>query len=235
MIYFRKLQKIDRPTVFLILALIVIGTIAVHGATSGTNLDGLFVNNVVLFAVFTIPALLVAIFDYTLLLGALSYVLYGIGLALLVLLMFVGENINGAVRWLSIGSFQLQPSELMKIATVLVAADLLHKRSGRALRLVPDLLPLGDVFFVPMFIIMKQPDLGTALVFVGVLLAMLWMGNIRTSYMVLLVGTIAVAIGAIAGYITRITICWPSWSSPIKCRGSKPSSTRLAILINHGM
>ncbi|GAC42726.1 hypothetical protein [Paenibacillus popilliae] len=48
------------------------GTIAVHGATSGTNLDGLYVNNVVLFAVFTIPTLLVAVFDYTLLLGAVS-------------------------------------------------------------------------------------------------------------------------------------------------------------------
>nr|WP_242069371.1 FtsW/RodA/SpoVE family cell cycle protein [Paenibacillus dendritiformis] len=148
---------------------------------------------------FIIPTLLVAVFDYTMLMGPVAYVLYGIGIALLLLVMFVGENINGAVRWLSIGSFQLQPSELIKIATVLVAADLLHKRSGRTLRLVPDLLPIGAVFFVPTFLIMKQPDLGTALVFVGVLLAMLWMGNIRTSQMALLLGAIAVAIGA---------ICW---------------------------
>ncbi|RJG20881.1 FtsW/RodA/SpoVE family cell cycle protein [Paenibacillus thiaminolyticus] len=199
MIYIRKLKKMDRPIVMLMLALIVIGTIAVHGATTGTKLDGLYVNNIVLFAVFTIPTLIVAVFDYTILMGVVAYVLYGIGLALLLLVMFVGENINGAVRWLSIGSFQLQPSELCKIAAVLVAADLLHKRSGRTLRLVPDLLPIGAVFFVPTFIIMKQPDLGTALVFVGVLLAMLWMGNIRTSYMVVLLGTIAVAIA---------TICW---------------------------
>lgn len=199
MIYIRKLKKMDRPTVIFMLALIVIGTIAVHGATTGTKLDGLYVNNIVLFALFTIPTLVVAVFDYSMLLGAVAYVLYGIGIALLLLVMFVGENINGAVRWLSIGSFQLQPSELIKIATVLVAADLLHKRSGRTLRLLPDLLPIGVMFFVPTILIMKQPDLGTALVFVGVLLAMLWMGNIRTSQMALLLGTIAVAIG---------TICW---------------------------
>lgn len=199
MIYIRKFRKIDKPIVLFMLALIAIGTVAVHGATAGTKLDGLYVNNIVLFALFTIPTLLVAVLDYSILMGAVAYVLYGIGIGLLLLVMFLGENINGAVRWLSVGSFQLQPSELIKIATVLVAADMLHKRSGRTLRLLPDLLPIGAVFFVPTFMIMKQPDLGTALVFVGVLLAMLWMGNIRTSQMALLLGTLAVAIGA---------ICW---------------------------
>lgn len=71
MIYIRKLKKMDRPIVILMLALIVIGTIAVHGATAGTKLDGLYVNNIVLFAVFTIPTLLVAVFDYTILMGPL--------------------------------------------------------------------------------------------------------------------------------------------------------------------
>lgn len=199
MIYIRKLKKVDRPTVIFMLALIVIGTIAVYGATSGTKLDGLYVNNIVLFAVFTIPTLLVAVFDYTLLMGAVSYVLYGIGLALLLLVMFVGENINGAVRWLSIGSFQLQPSELVKIAAVLVTCNLLQKRSGNKLRFIHDLLPIGAVFFVPAFIIMKQPDLGTALVFVGVLPVMLWMGNIRVLHMLLLLASMALPVGG---------VCW---------------------------
>lgn len=70
--------------------------------------------------------LLIALLDYSIFTGAVSYILYGIGLALLLLVMFTGENINGAVRWIRIGSFQLQPSELVKIATVLVTCNLLQ-------------------------------------------------------------------------------------------------------------
>ncbi|MCY9517790.1 FtsW/RodA/SpoVE family cell cycle protein [Paenibacillus apiarius] len=199
MIFFGKLKKLDKLTLFIMACLIAIGTVAIHGATSGTNLDGLHINNMVLFVVFCIPMLLVAVLDYTILFGKMSYILYGIGIALLVLVMFTGENINGAVRWLSIGSFQLQPSEMMKLATVVLAAHLLHKRAGEQLRLVRDILPICIVFLIPIIIIMKQPDLGTALVFVGVMLSMLWMGNIRAVYMVLCFSVIALAVGI---------ICW---------------------------
>ncbi|MCE5172291.1 rod shape-determining protein RodA [Paenibacillus profundus] len=199
MIFIGKLKKIDILTLLIMVCLIAIGTVAIYEATSGTNLNGLHMNNIVLFGVFCVPMLLVAVFDYNILIGKLSYILYGIGIGLLVLVMFTGENINGAVRWLSIGSFQLQPSEMMKLATVLLAAHLLQKRAGEQLRLVQDIFPICIVFLVPIIIIMKQPDLGTALVFVGVLLSMLWMGNIRALYMLLCFSVMALLIGA---------ICW---------------------------
>lgn len=182
-----------------LLGLMIFGTIAVHEATSGTNLDGLYKYSIIFFALFLIPMLLIALLDYSIFTGAVSYILYGIGLALLLLVMFTGENINGAVRWIRIGSFQLQPSELVKIATVLVTCNLLQKRSGHKLRFIQDLLPIGAVFFIPAFIVMKQPDLGTALVFVAVLPVMLWMGNIRVLHMLLLLVSMALPIGG---------VCW---------------------------
>ncbi|WCF11316.1 rod shape-determining protein RodA [Paenibacillus thiaminolyticus] len=199
MYYIRKLKKLDKPTLLVLLGLMIFGTIAVHEATSGTNLDGLYKYSIVFFALFLIPMLLIALLDYSIFTGAVSYILYGIGLALLLLVMFTGENINGAVRWIRIGSFQLQPSELVKIATVLVTCNLLQKRSGHKLRFIQDLLPIGAVFFIPAFIVMKQPDLGTALVFVAVLPVMLWMGNIRVWHMVLLLASMALPIGG---------VCW---------------------------
>ncbi|MCY9578303.1 rod shape-determining protein RodA [Paenibacillus alvei] len=199
MIFLRKLSKIDKFTLVIVGCLIAIGTIAVYEATFQTKLHGIHVNNIVLFGVFCIPMLLLATIDYNLLVGKLSYVIYGLGILLLLLVMFKGENINGAVRWLSIGSFQLQPSEMMKIATVLLAAHLLQKRGGEQLRLLYDIVPLAQVFLLPTVIIMKQPDLGTALVFIAVMLSMLWMGNVKAIYMVICLSVIAIAVG---------TICW---------------------------
>lgn len=198
-IFLRKLSKIDKFTLVIVGCLIAIGTIAVYEATFQTKLHGIHVNNIVLFGVFCIPMLLLATIDYNLLVGKLSYVIYGLGILLLLLVMFKGENINGAVRWLSIGSFQLQPSEMMKIATVLLAAHLLQKRGGEQLRLLYDIVPFALVFLLPTVIIMKQPDLGTALVFIAVMLSMLWMGNVKALYMVICLSVIAIAVG---------TICW---------------------------
>ncbi|MNO34624.1 Rod shape-determining protein RodA [compost metagenome] len=192
-----KIAKLDKSILYIVASLVVIGTIAIYGATTDTRLEGLQINYLYLFASFCIPMTLVALVDYKILLGKLSYLFYGIGLGLLVLVKLFGENLNGAVRWLTIGSFQLQPSELAKICTVLLIAHLLGKREGKPLRFFQDLMPVCFVFLIPFILIMDQPDLGTALVFVGILLSMLWIGNIRALYMILILGTVILSIGTI--------------------------------------
>ncbi len=154
-------------------------------------------NNLVLLGAFTVLMLLVASFDYRLLIGKLSYILYAIGILLLILVRLTGESLNGSVRWLSIGPFQFQPSELAKLFTILLIAHLLSKRGGERLRLIQDIVPVTIVFLVPFFFIYKQPDLGTALVFVGIILGMLWIGNIRAIFMILLVGLSTVLIWSV--------------------------------------
>ncbi|MEK4508594.1 rod shape-determining protein RodA [Paenibacillus anaericanus] len=197
MIIIRKIAKLDKLVLFIVLCLITIGTIAIYGATTETKLEGLHRTNLYLFGAFCIPMLFLALFDYQILLGKLAYLFYGIGIGMLVLVKFTGEHINGAVRWLSIGHFQLQPSEIAKICTVLLVAHVLSKREGEKLRLLQDLIPICIIFMIPILLIMQQPDLGTALVFVGVLLSMLWMGNIRSLYMILFISIMAVMIGTI--------------------------------------
>ncbi|MEL6181417.1 MAG: FtsW/RodA/SpoVE family cell cycle protein, partial [Myxococcota bacterium] len=93
-----------------------------------------------------------------------AYVIYGAVVVLLLMVMLVGTRLNGAQRWLNLGFFMLQPSELMKPAIILVAAryfaDIPHKPEGNSLS---DLArPLG-LLFVPSALIMLQPDLGTSL------------------------------------------------------------------------
>lgn len=141
-----KIAKLDRSVLFLTTCLVGMGTVAIYEATTDTRLDGLYISYLYLFALFCLPMLFIALVDYKILLGRLAYLFYGVGIGLLVLVKLVGENLNGAVRWLSIGSFQLQPSELAKICTVLLIAHLLGTREGQRLRFFQDLVPVCFVF-----------------------------------------------------------------------------------------
>lgn len=185
MLDFKKFKNIDGITFILLLALVAIGTIAVYDATQHSDLRGIYWNQIIMFLVFCIPMFLIALLDYHVLISRLAYILYGIVIILLGMVLFMGSTLNGATRWISIGGFQLQPSEMMKVVSILLGVHLLKKHQGKELRSFRDIAPIMGVFFVPLLLILKQPDLGTGLVFIGIMLGMLWIGNIRASYMVI--------------------------------------------------
>lgn len=193
---FVSIKKLDIWTLIILAGLSTIGTMAIYEATSATNLNGLHINNIVLLGLFCIPMLLTALIDYRFLTGKITYLFYTIGIGLLLLVQLTGENFNGAVRWLRIGQVQIQPSEMVKIFTILLICHLLQKRQGEKLRLLWDVIPICLVVAVPVLLIMKQPDLGTALVFIGILFGMLWMGNIRMVYFLAFLGVITALIAA---------------------------------------
>jgi rod shape determining protein RodA len=97
----------------------------------------------------------------------LAYVIYGLALVLLVAVEIRGEIGMGAQRWIDFGFIQLQPSEIMKIALVLALARYFHgldmDEIGRPLMLV---VPTALVF-APAILVMKQPDLGTAIMLIA--------------------------------------------------------------------
>lgn len=190
------LKRLDGWLLLILACLASVGTVSIYQATTATRLDGLHIGNMTMLGLFCIPMLLAAMIDYRLLTGRIAYVLYGIGIVLLALVRVAGEDINGAVRWFRIGSVQVQPSELVKIFTILLIVHLLQKRQGQKLRLFRDVVPICAVVLVPFVLIMKQPDLGTALVFIGIWLGMLWMGNIRTAYMAAFLGIITALIAS---------------------------------------
>ena len=94
---------------------------------------------------------------------ALAYPVYGIGLLLLVAVELVGDTRLGAQRWLSIGGFSFQPSEIMKLGIVLALARLYHGVSAEKARLSWWLLVPATMIFLPVLLVAHQPDLGTAM------------------------------------------------------------------------
>lgn len=192
-----KLRRLDTFTIVLTLLLTAVGTVAIYGATVGTRLEHLYKDNLVLIAISIIPLLAAAILNYELLMTKMAYVLYGVGILLLILVHFIGEDAYNAVRWIKIGGLQFQPSEMMKLFIILLIARLLANRGGESLRPLHDLLPIVVLTLVPVAFILKQPDLGTALMFIGIMVGMLWMGNIRAIYLIAMLAIIFVSIMSI--------------------------------------
>jgi len=109
----------------------------------------------------------------------LAPVLYGGGLLLLLAVLTpAGTTVNGAKSWFALGSFQLQPAEFMKLATVLLVAAVASAAASHPLegRTTFTCLVIGAI---PIGLILLQPDLGSALVFVAVVGAVVFVGGIH--------------------------------------------------------
>lgn len=115
----------------------------------------------------------------------LAPLVYGGGLAALAMLLAVGTRVNDATRWFSVGGgVTVQPSEFMKVALILPLARLLmfERRGGGGI-----LAKVGAVILPPFLLVMLQPDMGTALLFLPVGLAMAYVGGVRLRLLLLLV------------------------------------------------
>ena len=137
------------------------------------------------YAVGALCAVLVLMVPYRVLLDR-AYLVYGAGLALLLAVFVVGTTVKGARRWIDLGPAMLQPSELMKVAVLLVLARYIRFRDDqRTLRglAIPFLLAA-----IPVALVLRQPDLGTALLFVPVLFAVLYASGARLRHLGLVVG-----------------------------------------------
>jgi rod shape determining protein RodA len=95
--------------------------------------------------------------------SALAYPIYGVGLLLLVAVEVLGDVRMGAQRWLSLGPFSFQPSEIMKLGIVLALARFYHGLSADNARLSWWLLVPAAMIAAPTVLVMHQPDLGTAM------------------------------------------------------------------------
>ncbi|MCX6365628.1 MAG: rod shape-determining protein RodA [Armatimonadetes bacterium] len=123
-------------------------------------------------------------------------VLYGVNIALLLLIRVIGQEKKGAARWISIGDFQFQPSELAKIITILTLAAFLVHVGSRIKELPVFLQSLAHVG-IPMFLIKIQPDLGTALVLGAIWLGMVFLAGADWKHLlaVLLAGMLLLGVG----------------------------------------
>ena len=177
----RFLRRIDFVLLSASLAIIFYSLIVISSATH-VNTPGeeryWFVERQGIFAAVNfVIAILFLNFDYR---GLQQYgkQLYIFNLLMLAAVMFFGHAALGAQRWIQIGPISLQPSEFSKLIMIVCMASILEDKIGQ-INSFQDLLPIAAYIGVPFLLVLKQPDLGTSLVFMAIFLGMIVVCGIR--------------------------------------------------------
>lgn len=178
------LKNIDWSILISSVILLVIGLIALFSASSSNDYDAF--KKQLIFIVIAIPVLIVTILVNYKIYIKLSIFMYVVILALLVGVLFTPE-INGANSWFSIGSFTLQPSEFAKIAIVLFFSYMVCQFQKKGRKEINKWWKLSILLFivaVPILLIVKQPDYGTAMAFIVAIIAILFVAGIDKKYII---------------------------------------------------
>ena len=180
-----KLKKLDWVIVATLFALMVMSTILVNSAIAPyeNKFNGYEIRTIIFYILGFGVVFGVSLVDYRTIL-TYSWYVYGFGMLLLVFVFFT-PAINGARSWFSIGSLQFQPAELVKVISILSVAYLLGKRNGQPLKIGQDIIPITGVVMLPFLLVLMQPDLGNAVIYLVILIAMLWIGNSKYSHVVI--------------------------------------------------
>lgn len=186
--------KLDYNLVFILLLLFFISCISIYSAqTTGQYQENFLVKQIMWYVVSSgmIAGVITLDSDQ---LKKLTWYAYGFGLFLLVLVIIAPESvaphINGAKSWFKVPAMgSLQPSEFVKVFLILALAKVIegHHQKNSAKTIQSDLwllLKMVIITMVPVMLIMKQPDLGTSLVFLAILLGMIFISGISWKILV---------------------------------------------------
>jgi len=202
----RLLKEIDWPLALTTLSLALFGLVAVYSATYSFVASDPFyyVKRQSLWIAVGLAAMAVVLaFDYRAL-GRFARVIYLGSAILLALVLVLAPTIMGAERWIVIGPAQVQPSEFAKVAIIVTLARHLSLKESVD-RLVDLISPLLHVS-LPMVLVMLQPDLGTALIFIGIVFGMLWVAGYPLRHLLLLAAAgaalfVAAAVLSLQGWL----------------------------------
>ncbi len=172
-----KLYNISFSYVMFIVILAAIGIVMLYSAANG-NWSPWAINQLIRFGMGFAVMIVLALTDIKLLLRY-AYVFYFITLILLVVVEVAGHTGMGATRWINLGFIKLQPSEFMKIAMVLVLARYFHTSSLQSIESVRGIIPPLLMAIFPAFLIVLQPDLGTALMLIFTTAAMFFVVGVQ--------------------------------------------------------
>jgi len=200
----RLVTNFDWTLISLVRAICLVGILNIYSASAAYKLGGTpyYIKQLNWMAFGLLISLIVASLDYHIL-EDFSYWFYCLLVILLLAVLLVGKRSLGATRWLNLGFFTIQPSELMKIVIIVTFARFFnnyHTPSGISIKEL--LFPLA-LLVLPVAMIMKQPDLGTAILVILIALTMAVYVGLRWSTIV----------GAV---LVTIPMLWVGWSYLLK-------------------
>lgn len=195
MAVYRSVRNLDWTLIAVAVVIAGLGILQIYSATIDTAWRSAWWKQALFLCAGLVLMWIMARVDYHNLLGQVP-ALYALSLGLLVLTPLVGSFVWGSKRWIPLGfGFKFQPSEFVKLVIVLLVARYLAELRSDRLE-GRDLWKLGLLVGVPCGLVAAQPDLGTSLTYVPVLLAGLFFGGIRWQHALVIVAAAALLMPA---------------------------------------
>jgi len=181
----RYLRPRDLDWTLLVISLIIcgVGVLQIYSATRGTVWQGAWWKQIVYIAAGLLLMWLTVAIDYHTMMNHV-FLLYCLSVAALLGVLLIGKQVFGSRRWIPLaGGFHLQVSEFVKLVIILLVARFLTDLRTEDLE-GRDMAKIAGLVLVPMALVMKQPDLGTALTYVPVLIVGMFLAGMRRKYLV---------------------------------------------------
>ena len=184
----RLIRNLDWLLILTVIAIFAISLIIITSTTVNFTGDPLYYakRHALRFGAGLVALLFILSLDYTYFYRFAPYI-YFANVLLLLAVLFVGSDSGGAQRWIDLKFFELQPSEFAKLAIIISLARHLTDQEGNFdsfFSAIPFFLHVA----IPMFLIFRQPDLGTSIVFIVILLGMLFMAGIKFKHLAAYIG-----------------------------------------------
>lgn len=179
-------QNVDLQTLSYYIGLVVIGWMMIIAATSkGNDLSDLSseATKQGFFIIISFVLIVGISFIEWKFWRTFSYIFYALSILSLIAVLIIGKKVSGATSWFSIGGFSLQPSEFAKFATCLVMASFLSSYNAN-LRIFKTQVIAFGLITIPIFLILLQPDAGSAIVFTSFLILFYRLGLSENFYIV---------------------------------------------------
>jgi rod shape determining protein RodA len=187
-----KFTEIDW-TLCLVLCLIAGTGSMMLFSIAGASWEPWAAKHLVRFGIYFVMMIILAMVDLRVWFS-LAYPVYAVGLILLVLVEAIGDVSLGAQRWLSIGGFRFQPSEIMKVGVILALARYYHGLSADSARLSWKLLIPAALIGAPTLLVAHQPDLGTAVLIAAPGIAVMVLAGLSLRLIIAGIVTVLVAL-----------------------------------------
>ena len=176
-----KFQKLDKGLINMVLLLGFISILCLYSIDKGQT--NLWLKHLLRFSFALLILILVAFTDLRFWFRY-AYHFYFVVLFLLIIIKFAGFSAKGAVRWLDFGFFHVQPSELAKLAIILVLAKFYNSVKVENINRLFSLLIAGILILIPFLLVLRQPDLGTAVLILGAALGTLWIVGVNRKFFI---------------------------------------------------
>ncbi len=189
---YRSIRDLDWPLLIITLALCTLGVLQIYSATLDTKWHDAWWKQMVWVGTGLAMMWVASMVDYHALLGRVFYFYIG-AIALLLTTAVIGNKVFGSTRWIHVAGFTLQTSEFVKIVLILVVAKYLTDIKAETLEW-SDVAKLAAFVGVPMVLVMKEPDLGTALTYIPILVCGILMAGLRWKYLLIVTAVLVVTL-----------------------------------------